>query len=96
MPLLAQIIEQGMAEGAFATEYPADTAEIVLQIGQSLSDTLVKIILNEARDGDTLVIIERKTKVYQYAIERTLNAPVGSIKLFNLDQVKPWLVDKKK
>jgi AcrR family transcriptional regulator len=91
MPLLVQIIEQGMAEGVFASEYPADMAEIVLQLGQSLSDTLAKIILNEAHSDDTLAIIERKTIVYHHAIERTLNAPTGSIKLFDLDQVKPWL-----
>ncbi len=91
VPLLAQIIEQGMAEGTFAAEYPADIAVIVLQIGQSLSDTLAKIILNEAHNDDTLAIIERKTMVYHHAIERTLNAPAGSIKLLNLDQIKPWL-----
>ncbi len=94
IPLLAQIIGQGMAEGTFASESPADIAEIVLQIGQALSETLAKIILNEARNDDTLAIIERKTKVYNYAIERTLNAPVGSIKLLNLDQIKPWLYGK--
>ena len=44
-----------------------------------------------AHNGDTLAIIESKIKVYQYAIERTLNAPAGSIKLFDIDQVKPWL-----
>ncbi len=94
MPLLAQIIEQGMAEGTFATEYPADIAEIVLQIGQPLSDTLTKIILNEAHNDDTLAIIERKIIVYHYAIERVLNAPAGSIKLFDFDQIKPWLYDQ--
>ncbi len=91
VPLLAQIIEQGMAEGTFATEFPADIAEIVLQIGQSLSDTLTKIILKEAHNDDTLAIIERKTMVCHHAIQRTLNAATGSIKLFDLDQVKPWL-----
>lgn len=91
VPLLAQIIEQGIAEAVFATEYPADIAEIVFHIGQSLSDTLTKIILYEAHNDDTLAIIERKLVVYHYAIERTLNAPAGSIKLINLDQVKPWL-----
>jgi len=96
VPLLAQIIEQGMAEGVFTTEYPADIAEIVLQIGQPFSGTLVRIILNEAHNDDTLAIIERKIIVYHYAIERILNAPTGSIKLFDLDQVKPWLVDNKK
>jgi AcrR family transcriptional regulator len=92
MPLLVKIIEQGMAEGVFVTEYPADIAEIVLQIGQPFSDTLVKIILNEAyNNDDTLAIIERKIIVYHHAIERVLNAPAGSIKLFDLEQVKPWL-----
>jgi len=91
IPLLTQIIEQGIAEGTFATEYPADIAEIILQIGQPLSDTLTKIILNETHHDDTLAIIERKIVVYHYAIERVLNAPAGSIKLFDLDQVKPWL-----
>ncbi len=91
IPLLARIIEQGIAEGTFATQYPADIAEIMLQIGHSLSDTLVKIILNQAHNDDTLAIIERKTMVYRYAIERTLNAPAGSIKLLNLEQIKPWL-----
>ncbi len=33
-PFLAQIIEQGIAEGTFAVEYPADIAEVVLQLVQ--------------------------------------------------------------
>jgi AcrR family transcriptional regulator len=94
MPLLVQIIEQGVAEGVFTADNPADMAEIVLQLGQSFSDTLAKIILNEAHNDDTLAIIERKTIVYHHAIERTLNAPAGSIKLYDLDQVKPWLDDQ--
>lgn len=90
-PLLAQIIEQGVTEGTFATDYPADIAEIVLHIGQSLSDTLVKTILNQAHNADTLAIIERKTVVYHLAVERILNAPAGSMKLIDIDHVKPWL-----
>jgi AcrR family transcriptional regulator len=91
VPLLTQIIEQGMVAGTFATEYPVDIAVIVWQIVQSLSETVAKIILKEAHNDDTLAIIERKTIVYHYAIERVLNAPAGSIKLFDLDQIKPWL-----
>jgi AcrR family transcriptional regulator len=90
-PLLAKIIEQGITEGVFATEYPADIAGIVLQIMHALSDTLAKIIMDQPHNDDTLAMIERKTMVYHYAIERTLNAPTGSIKLFDLEQVKPWL-----
>ena len=91
VPFLAQIVEQGIAEGIFVTKYPADIAEIVMHMGQALSDTLAKLILYEAHNDDTQAIIERKTIVYHQAIERVLNAPAGSIKLFNIDQVKPWL-----
>jgi AcrR family transcriptional regulator len=91
VPLLAKIIEQGIAEGVFTIEYPADIAEIMLQIMHALSDTLAKIIMNETHDDDALAIIERKTMVYHRVIERILNAPAGSIKLLDLTQVKPWL-----
>ena len=90
-PLLAQIIEQGIAEGAFTTKYPADIAELILQLGQSLSDTLSRLIMNEAHNDGTLGIIERKRIVYHQAIERILNAHAGSIKLFDLTQVRLWL-----
>jgi hypothetical protein len=56
---------------------------------------VAKIILNEVHNDDTLAIIERKTIVYHYAIERVLNAPTGSIKLFDLDQIEPWLYGQK-
>lgn len=91
LPLLVQIIEQGLAEGTFAADCPADLAEIVLHISQGFSATLAQIILNEADLKDRLTIIERKTKVYHYAIERTLDAPAGSIKLLDLEQIKLWL-----
>lgn len=91
MPLLAKIIEQGIAEGVFAIDYPADIAEIMLQIMHALSDTLAKIIMNETHNDDTLAMIERKTMVYHHVIERTLSAPTGSIKLLDPEQVKPWL-----
>ncbi|MDM8529375.1 TetR/AcrR family transcriptional regulator, partial [Anaerolineales bacterium HSG24] len=90
-PLLAQIIEQGIAEGAFTTKYPADIAELILQLGQSLSDTLSRLIMNEVHNDGTLGIIERKRIVYHQAIERILNAQAGSIQLFDLTQVRLWL-----
>jgi AcrR family transcriptional regulator len=91
VPFLARIIEQGVAEGVFAVEHPADVAEIVLQVGQPFSDTLVKIIVDQAQNENTLAIIEEKRLVYHHAIERILNAPLGSLTLFDIEQIKPWL-----
>jgi AcrR family transcriptional regulator len=91
VPSLTKIIEQGIAEGVFATEYPAEVAEIVLQIGQSLSDALAKIVLNSVQNDDSRATIKRKTTAYQYAIERVLNAPPGSVKIFDVDLMYRWL-----
>ena len=91
VPALTRIIEQGIAEGVFATECPTEVAEIVLQIGQSLSNTLAKIILNGAQYDDSRAVIKRKITAYQYAIERVLNAPPGSVKIFDVDLMYRWL-----
>jgi AcrR family transcriptional regulator len=90
IPLLAEIIEQGRAEGSFATDDPVDVASIVLQVGQSLSDTLAKILLCKANDDDTPVVIARKVIIHERAIERVLGAPPESLKLFDLNAIKFW------
>lgn len=92
-PLLARIIEQGNAEGVFSVEHPADTAEIVLQVGSWLSDTLSRIILHGAQNeaADVLALMQRKIEAHHRTIERILNAPSGSIHLYGLDQIEPWL-----
>jgi len=88
---LTRIIEQGITEGVFATECPAEVAEIVLQIGQSLSNTLAQIVLSSAQNDDSRAVIKRKTTAYQYAVERVLNAPPGSVKIFDIDLMYQWL-----
>ncbi len=89
-PMLAKIIRQGVAEGVFVTDYPDDLAEVVLQIGQSLSETAVELLLHVEQDDHTLEIITRKVKVREQAIERVLGAPPDSLKIFNLNRIKLW------
>ena len=89
-PVLAKIIQQGVVEGIFVTNYPEDLAEVILQIGQPLSETATELLLNIEQDDHTLEIITRKVIVYERAIERVLGAPPNSLKLFDLDIIKLW------
>jgi AcrR family transcriptional regulator len=89
-PVLAKIIKQGVVEGIFVTDYPEDLAEVILQIGQPLSETATELLLNVEQDDHTLEIITRKVIVYERAIERVLGAPPNSLKLFDLDIIKLW------
>ena len=89
-PVLAKIIQQGVVEGIFVTDYPEDLAEVILQIGQPLSETATELLLNIEQDEHTLEIITRKVIVYERAIERVLGAPPNSLKLFDLNIIKLW------
>ncbi len=88
-PMLAAIIEQGIAEGVFATKYVAETAQIVLKTTQNLSETIAMLILEPPPDA--LAILERQISAHHKAIERILEAPSGSLQLFALAQVRQWL-----
>jgi AcrR family transcriptional regulator len=90
IPLLTEIIHQGVAEGVFVTDYPDDLAEILLQIGQSVSETASELLLKIEKDDHALDIVERKVAVYEHAVERLLGAPSGTLKLFDFTRVRLW------
>jgi AcrR family transcriptional regulator len=88
-PMLAAIIEQGVAEGIFSTAYVTETAEIILKTTQALSETVALLILDPPQDAHTM--IERRVAANQQAIERMLQAPAGSLRLYDLSQIEQWL-----
>ncbi|MBC8255411.1 MAG: TetR/AcrR family transcriptional regulator [Ardenticatenia bacterium] len=90
VPLLTQIIHQGVAEGVFVTDYPDDLGEILLQIGQSVSETVSELLLRMEKDDHTLDIVARKVTVYEHAVERLLGAPSGTLNIFDFNLVKLW------
>lgn len=89
VPIWAQIIEQGIAEGMFAKVIALETAEIIFRVMQGLSETIAMIILHPPDNADA--IIERKVVAYQGAIERILGAPPGTLPLIDLALTKRWL-----
>lgn len=90
-PLLAQIIRQGMDEGIFNMEYPDEAAEILVKMGQALSDALVSLLLAGVFDAEAMHRIERKILAYDRSVERVLGAAEGSLSLFDAETVKIWL-----
>jgi AcrR family transcriptional regulator len=82
IPLYTKLIKQGIKEGVFDTKYPEDTAELLLQLGTNLNETVCRLILREDETPQQLSeIIRNKIILYQHAMERILNAPEDSIKV---------------
>jgi AcrR family transcriptional regulator len=92
-PLLASIIRQGAVEGVFDVEYPDEVAEIIVRMGQALSNAVMQMLsLDGTVENQTTVDdIVRKVYVYNRSIERVLGAAVGSLNLIDPETVKVWL-----
>lgn len=88
-PLWAQIIKQGVQEGLFVTAYAEDTAEILFQLLQTLAEAVAMLILHPPVNAGA--ILEQKVVAYQQATERILDAPSGSLPLFDIELTKRWL-----
>jgi AcrR family transcriptional regulator len=88
-PMLGRIIRQGAAEGCFSTRYPDEIGEVVLQMGFSLSEGIVALLLAEggAERLDTAV---RKVAIYEDAITRLLGAAPGAIQVVDVEGIRPW------
>jgi len=89
-PPLSRVIRQGIEEGVFDTSYPDEIGDIIIVIGQSLAENLAFLLLAEDGNGDPVITVERKIAVSQYAMERVLGAPRGSVNIFDFGRLRQW------
>jgi len=86
----AEIIYQGIEEGVFTTEYPQESAEIVIAIGKSIRSFLTDILLNPDKYDNAIALARRKFNAVQAAMERVLGAAPGSLLLIDETQLENW------
>lgn len=91
IPLLSEIIRQGVDEGVFNVAHPRESAEVVTKMAQALSESIVYLLLEADENGDPLPEMERKTEAYERGMERVLDAPAGSLSIVPRDQLREWL-----
>ncbi len=93
-PLLADILRQGVAEGVYDVEHPEESAPILLELGQSLANAMVDVLLNppatETELEVSLAALERRVRAHERAMERILGAPPCSIVMMTTEQLRTW------
>lgn len=94
-PLLAAIIRQGIEEHVFDMDYPDEAAEILVRMGQGLSDTILPLILADTVDPEGVRRAERKVLAYDRSVERVLGAKKGSLRLVELEDLQAWFPEPK-
>ena len=89
-PILAGIVRQGTAEGAFSPTSPDHAAAILMTLLTGSSDAVGQLAL-ERQDGRTSVEeVERFMAAYGEAIERILGLPAGSFVLIDARSLHVW------
>lgn len=82
-PIIEKIVEQGIKEGAFNTPYPETIGEIMINLGKTLNENIVSLILDPHGDPEQLTkLMIKKTKMYGETLERILGAQPGSLHLY--------------
>ena len=83
LPMMREIILEGMAENVFFTRFPDDIGELILQLFANITDELAMLIASGAPEnqmGDMLTRLE----TYRCSVETLLGAPFGTITLCDL------------
>ncbi len=89
-PLVAQVVEQGVTEGAFSVSDPATAARIVARIGMSVSELLARRAVAGDRGAGVLAELRAACAAHDEALCRVLGARPGSLLLVSDDTLLPW------
>jgi AcrR family transcriptional regulator len=93
-PLLAEIVRQGVREGAFTTRFPDQAGEVLMALLQAMGDALSWLLIaaSDGHDQERRVeAIVTTHAAYLEAIERVLGAAPDSLDRADAGQVKVWV-----
>ncbi len=92
---LARVVDQGVDEGVFNTEFGEDSARIALASSLSLADMMYDLMLSPEKYEDPAAVARQKLSAVQTAIERVLGAEPGSLPLADQHVFDVWFSGEK-
>ena len=90
-PLVDEVIQEGVRENLFFVKYPDSMGSLLLLLGHNMTDKISYILATSDEDPESFNKIIDELKVYRYAIETLLNAPYGSIRLYDEERISDVL-----
>lgn len=84
LPLFNEIVKLGVSEGVFYTPFPESIGQLLLQLGQNLTDEIAMMLAELGPSEPDMVHVLERLELYRHAIEKLLDAPYGSIVLFQM------------
>lgn len=94
IPMFAQVIEQGVAEGVFNVDYPYETGRIILTMSRVMDQTLIPMLLNRQFDDESIDQIKRQIAAYNESIRRILGMRENTLNLYDESVIDEWFTDE--
>ena len=90
VPMLTPIVKQGVDEGTFQSDSPAETARVLVMLLQGFQDVATELFLDRQAGRVDLEEVERSFASYSVSFERILGAPPGSVTLTDRAVLRAW------
>lgn len=91
IPVLTDIISDGIEEGEFHVESPYDSAVVILNLSSAMGESIGTTMAQRMGDPGLAEDISRSIKVHERAIERILGARENTLKIFQVDLIDHFL-----
>jgi AcrR family transcriptional regulator len=91
VPMIAQIIEEGVSNRVFDVTHPAEVAELIIVMVRVLGESIVRLLL-EQDDNITLEQIHRQIQTCNRSVERVLGMTSGNLTLIDQDAIDAWFL----
>lgn len=90
-PILTQFVQQGIEEGDFSTSHPELIGEVIYQIFITMGNSIIKHLISINEDEGKREKIHSTFTIFTEIIEKTLNAPKGTICIINDEALNRWM-----
>jgi AcrR family transcriptional regulator len=87
VPVLTDILRQGVAEKVFDLSDPDEAAQAILRFSWTIREAQVHAMRDHGNTTETMVVLERRLLLFFEMLERMIGAPKGSIERFSYPAV---------
>ena len=87
LPLMDEIIAQGVAEKTFYTRHPGTVGRLLLLLAHDAADEAAAVLAANAGSPECVIEVIDLLNTYRDSVELLLNAPYGSVRIFEVDHM---------
>lgn len=87
LPILNAIVDEGVRERLFFVPHAEMVGELILRLGAQFTDEIAFLLNAHPMEDAFMPLLLDKLELYRHAVERILEAPFGSVVLFDMSSL---------